>query len=224
MPLLLAVGVLIQSADNTPPDGYAALFNGKDLTGWKADDDVKPHWTVTDGVLEHDGKKGDLWTEAGYGDFVLMLSWRWSGTPAVEHFPIFDADGNEVRGPDGKVKTERMVDGGDSGVFLRGYPKAQANLFCYPCGSGEVWTYRTDPSMPPEVRKACMPKKRADKPVGEWNRMTITMKGERLTVALNGEEVITEARLPGIPARGPIGLQHEHNKIQFKNLYLRELK
>jgi hypothetical protein len=224
MTILLLAALLVQSADNTPPDGFTALFNGKDLAGWKADDETKQHWTVKDGVLEHDGKKRDLWTDAGYGDFTLMLSWRWSGTPTEENHPVFDADGNEVKGPDGKVKTERMVDGGDSGVFLRGYKKAQANLFCYPCGSGEVWEYRTDKAMAPEVRKGCMPKKRADKPVGEWNRMILTMKGDRLTVAVNGEEVLSEARLPGVPARGPIGLQHEHNRVQFKNLYLRELK
>jgi hypothetical protein len=69
-----------------------------------------------------------------------------------------------------------------------------------------------------------MPKKRADKPVGEWNQMTITMKGDRLTVVLNGEEVLSGAQLPGVPARGAIGFQHEHNTIQFKNVYVRELK
>jgi len=153
-----------------------------------------------------------------------MLSWRWSGTPTIEQHPVFDAEGNEIQGPDGKVKTERMVDGGDSGVFLRGFKKAQANLFCHPCGSGEVWEYRTDKKMSPEVRRGCMPKKRADKPVGEWNQMTLTMKADRLTVSVNGEEVLTNALLPGVPERGPIGLQHEHNTVQFKNLYLRELK
>lgn len=221
---MLLLALAAQGADNTPPDGFRALFNGKDLAGWKSDEETRQHWSVKDGILEHDGKKRDLWTEASFGDFTLMLSWRWSGTPTVEQHPVFDADGNEVKGPDGKVKTERMVDGGDSGVFLRGYRKAQANLFCYPCGSGEVWEYRTDPKMPPEVRKACTPKKRADRPVGEWNQMTITMKGDRLTVVLNGEEVITQAALPGVPERGPIGFQHEHNTVQFKNVYVRELK
>jgi hypothetical protein len=69
-----------------------------------------------------------------------------------------------------------------------------------------------------------MPRKRADRPVGEWNQMTITMKGDRLTVVVNGEEVISGARLPGVPDRGPIGFQHEHNRVQFKNVYVRELK
>jgi hypothetical protein len=54
--------------------------------------------------------------------------------------------------------------------------------------------------------------------------MTVTMKADRLTVVLNGEDVISSARLPGVPARGPVGLQHEHNTIQFKNLYIRELQ
>jgi hypothetical protein len=222
--LALAAAVFLQARDNAPPEGYTAVFNGKDLAGWKADDETKLHWTVKDGVLEHDGKKRDLWTEADYGDFTLLLSWRWPGKPTEEDHPVFDADGNEVKGSDGKVKTERVLDGGDSGVFLRGFRKAQANLFCYPCGSGEVWEYRTDPKLPPEVRKACMPKKKADKPVGEWNQMTITMKGDRLTVALNNEEVISSARLPGVPARGPVGLQHEHGTVQFKNIYVRESK
>jgi hypothetical protein len=69
-----------------------------------------------------------------------------------------------------------------------------------------------------------MPNKRADGPVGEWNQMTITMKGDRLTVVLNGAEVISGAQLPGVPARGAIGLQHELNRVQFRNVCIRELK
>jgi len=213
-PLALAIFLAAQTA---PPEGFTPLFNGKDLSGWKADDEAKRHWTVKEGVLDYDGKNKDLWTERSFGDFSLMLSWRWSGKTTVENHPVFDPDGNEIKG-----KTERMVDGGDSGVFLRGFRKAQANLFCYPCGSGEVWEYRTDPKMPAEVRRACMPKKRADKPVGEWNRMKIVLRGERLTVAVNDEEVISAARLPGIPAKGPVGLQHEHGTVQFKDLFVKE--
>jgi hypothetical protein len=54
--------------------------------------------------------------------------------------------------------------------------------------------------------------------------MVITIKGDRLTVALNGEEVITSAQLPGIPAKGPIALQNHGQAIQFKNIYVKELK
>jgi hypothetical protein len=137
---------------------------------------------------------------------------------------VINRDGVEVIGPGGKPVTERVLDAGDSGVFLRGYRKAQANLFCYPVGSGEVWEYRTDPALPANVRRAVTPRRQADKPVGDWNRTEITMRGDRLNVALNGAEVIRDAQLPGVPARGSIGFQHEHGRIQFRNLFIKELR
>jgi len=220
--MALLLSLFTQAGD--APTGFTPLLNGKDLSGWKVDENARAHWTVSaDGVLNYDAKNKDLWTEKSFGDFVLMLEWRWPGKPVDADHPVFDVDGNEIKGPDGKVKTERMLEAGDSGIFMRGYKKAQANLFCYPCGSGEVWEYRTDPKMPAEVRKAVTPKKRADKPVGEWNQMTITLAGDRLTVVVNGEEVISKAQLPGIPADGPIGLQHEFGSIQFRNMFIKEL-
>jgi putative heme-binding domain-containing protein len=209
--------------DSGPPPGFTAVFNGKDLSGFKIAGGAAEHWHVSNGVLEHDGIADDLWTEQKLGDFILQLEWRWPDKPVWEDFPVIGVDGYEVKDADGKTVTKRVLDAGDSGVFLRGYRKAQANLFCYPCGSGEVWEYRTDPKMPEDVRRAVTPKKQADKPLGEWNAMTITMKGDRLTVVLNGEEVISSARLPGVPAEGPIGFQHEHGRIQFRNIYVKEI-
>jgi hypothetical protein len=52
----------------------------------------------------------------------------------------------------------------------------------------------------------------ADKNIGEWNRFKITFKGDRLSVELNGIKVIENALMPGIPASGPIGLQHHGEK------------
>ncbi len=241
-----------QPAGDAAPEGFSTLFNGRDLAGWRelpegtrrvqgagrhasesprAGDSgtaarevrLPQHWQASNGVVEHDGKAGDLWTEREFGDFVLRLDWRWADVPVWESFPLINQDGNEEIGADGKPVTERVLDGGDSGVLLRGLYKAQANLFCYPVGSGEVWEYSTDPAVSPEQRRALTPRKRADGPVGDWNRMEITMRGDRLTVVLNGEEVIASAQLPGVPVRGPIGLQHEHGRIQFRNIFVREL-
>jgi putative membrane-bound dehydrogenase-like protein len=205
------------------PAGFKPLFNGRDLKGWKADAETAGHWRVRDGALEHDGVARDLWTERDFGNFVLQLEWRWPDEPKWEEFPVIGADGNEVPGADGKVKTERVLDAGDSGIFVRGYRKAQANLFCYPVGSGEVWEYRTDPKMSAEVHRGVTPKRKADRPIGAWNQMRITIEGDRMTVDLNGQEVITRALLPGLPARGPIGLQHEHGRIQFRNILVKEM-
>ena len=137
----------------------------------------------------------------------------------------------------GAPVNESVPDAGDSGIYLRGSSKSQVNIWCWPIGSGEVYGYRMDAKMPPEVRAAVTPKKKADRPVGEWNTFEITLKGDHLWVRLNDEEVISNAQLPGIPAKGPIGLQHHGSYnatagkwtgppslIQFKNIYIKELK
>ncbi len=219
--LLLLLGAWRLNAD--VPAGFTALFNGHDLTGWKADAVTARHWFATNGILRHDGVTNDLWTVREYGDFTLRLDWRWPDPPHWEDHPVFGADGDELKDATGKTVTKHVLDGGDSGVFLRGFPKAQVNLLCYPCGSGEVWEYRTDTSLPRAIRAALNPRKQADKPVGEWNQMEIALIGDRLTVSLNGEEVISHAQLPGIPPRGPIGLQHEFGAVEFRNLHIREL-
>ena len=82
-----------------------------------------------------------------------------------------------------------------------------------------------------------MPKVRADNPVGEWNLFDIIVKGDRVTVRLNGRNVIENAHVPGIPERGRIGLQHHggldrktgemgsaSSLIQFRNIWIKEIK
>jgi putative membrane-bound dehydrogenase-like protein len=217
------------------PEGFEPLFNGHNLDGWrefpagtKRVDEAalrlgRPpeHWFAKDGVLEHDGLTGDLWSEREFGDFDLALEWRWADSPKWESFPLINSEGLEAS-PDGHAATARVLDAGDSGVLLRGLYKAQANLFCYPVGSGEFWEYRTDPNSTVVQRRAFTPKENADRPIGDWNSMEVRLRSARVSVRVNGDAVITDAELPGLPTRGPIGLQHEHGRIQFRNLFLRE--
>lgn len=123
-----------------------------------------------------------------------------------------------------KRVTRPHLDAGDSGIYLRGSSKAQLNVWSQVLGSGEINGYRTDKTMPPEVRRACIPIKNADRPLGQWNRFEITMRGDRVSVVLNGTTVIEEAQLPGIPAKGPIALQHHNDPVEFRNLFIKQLK
>ena len=125
--------------------------------------------------------------------------------------------------PDGSHKEKMEIEEFDSGVYLRGFSKSQVNLWNWSVGSGEVYGYRMDGKMSPEVRAGVTPKEKADKPIGEWNRTMITMKGDRLSVQLNGKNVIENAQLPDVPAEGPIGLQHHGSAIDFANLWIKEL-
>jgi sialate O-acetylesterase len=203
--------------------GFRALYNGVDFSGWKFGPEHEGHWRADDWTISFDGQGSDLWSNEEFGDFELIADWRWSGPAHDADLAVIGPDGSQRSGPDGKPLTQRVQEAGDSGIYLRGSSKSQVNIWCWPVGSGEVYGYRTDASMPPEVRAAVTPRVNADAPLGEWNRFHVTMVGDRLTVVLNGRTVIERAQLPGVAPRGPIALQMHGSPIQFANLYVKRL-
>jgi hypothetical protein len=236
---LLAAVLVVQATTMPAAGGFTPLFNGRDLGGWKVPEGDNGHWKVADGAIDYDARseaKGDksLWSDRSFGDFVLRVQWRIKETPWINpNVPIILPDGSHKRGADGK-EIRIAVPDSDSGIFLRGSSKSQVNIWCWPVGSGEVYGYRTDAEMPSEVHAAVTPRRIADRNIGEWNDFEITMVGDRLTVLLNGEKVIDGARLPGVPARGPIALQHHGDwkngrwesppaLVQFRGIEIKEL-
>lgn len=200
------------------------------------------HWKVVDGVIDYDARseaKGEksLYTDKAFRDFVLKVDWRLKPEKGYPNkVPVILPDGSHKLDADGK-ELKLDIEDLDSGIYLRGSPKSQVNIWMWPIGSGEVYGYRMDKKQPPEVRAGVTPKKKMDKPKGEWNAFEITVKGDRLWVKLNAEEVITNAQLPGIPSEGPLALQHHGgwndktklwsgppSLVQFKNIYIKELK
>ena len=212
----------------TLDEGYVSLYSGLDLRGWRLDPGQEGHWRAKDSILEYDGKstakEKDLWTEKAYEDFVLSVDWRLPGAPAPRKRAVVLASGDDAKNDDGSAKTIEIPYAGDSGILLRGSGRAQVNITCNTIGSGELYDYRVDKTMPAEVRSGAIPKVKADSAPGKWNRFSITMKKERVTVVLNGKTVIDQVQLPGIPARGPIGLQHHGDPVQFTNLFIKEIE
>jgi hypothetical protein len=138
-----------------------------------------------------------------------------------------DTEGNVIRVP---------TPNADSGILLRGSSGGQANLWCWPIGSGELWSVRNNKELAPDIRAAAVPKVCADKPVGQWNSMDVTLVNGRATILLNSKIVIENTLIPGIQAKGPIGLQHHggpnpktgemnpaSSLIQFRNIWIRPL-
>ncbi len=207
--------------------GFKPIFTGIDLAGWVHDKEHLAHWQPKNWFLDYDGKckakDPNLWTEKEYGDFQLICDWKWTAKPVKQMRPVILPSG-EYAMENGKQKQIEVLDAGDSGLYLRGSSKSQINMWCWPVGSGEVYGYRTDPKMPAEVRAGVTPKLNADRPVGQWNRFLITMKGDRLTVELNGKRVLDNAQLPGVSKRGRIALQHHGDPIQFANIFIKELE
>jgi hypothetical protein len=237
--LLITPATAQTSRRGSAADGFVPLFNGRDLTGWKVPAGDHGHWKVVDGAIDYDAESeapGDknLWTERAFRNFVLKVDWRLKSTPYINpSVPIIRFDGTHKRDAAGQ-EIRISVPDSDSGIFLRGSSKAQVNIWGWPIGSGEVYGYRTDAAMPAAVRAAVTPKRNADHDIGAWNTFEITLRGERLTVVLNSEEVISDAPLPGVPPQGPIALQHHGQKkdgvwtgppslVQFRNILIKEL-
>lgn len=227
--------------------GWVSLFNGKNFHGWSVPEQNDGRWTIVDGVIDVNPKiikaaKGQprpdltLWSKESYGDVTVQFDWRIKELKGMYATPIVLPDGSYKKDADGKdIKINQP--GADSGFYVRGTSKAQINIWRWPVGSGEVYGYRNDKSQPASVRAGVTPKVNADKPVGEWNTMRVTIKGDRLTVVLNGQSVLKNAQLPGVPAEGRLALQHHggydpvkkewngaSSLVQFRDIYVKELK
>ena len=223
---LLALGLagVSQGADNEPPAGFVALFNGKDLKGWwgydtkdprkfqamspedqqaareKSLEDINKHWSIQGADLVNDGNGLYLTTDKNYGDYELWIDYK-------------------------------TVAKADSGIYLKGTPQVQIWDSTDPSkfgiggnkGSGGLWNNSAGkPGKDPLVL--------ADKPFGEWNRFHIIQVGARTTITLNDKLVVDNAILenyydraqPLIP-KGPIQLQTHGGEIRWKNVFVREI-
>ena len=112
---------------------------------------------------------------------------------------------------------------GDSGLYLRGAPQVQIwdahnqwNI-----GSGGLYNNKKNPSRALKI---------ADKQVGDWNRFHVIMKGERVTVWLNGELVVDNVKLENywdrsrpIFPKDQIELQCHGDPLEWRNVFIREL-
>ena len=135
--------------------------------------DMRKHWRVEGGEIISDGHGVYLTTDKDYGDFELRLEWK------------------------------MMAPHGDSGVYLRGSPQVQIWDPANPHekkngadkGSGGLWNNNADnPGRFPLVK--------ADRPIGEWNSMTIRMVGPKVTVHINDKLVVDNAVLDNFWDRG----------------------
>ena len=225
-------------SSNPPPEkvaaadeGFTSLFDGLTFRGWKYHEGLEGRWEIVSNLINlreeqpprKRGQDWNLWTEKSYRDFVLIADWRLMRKPIRQPMNAFTEDGLIKRDENNKVVKHEILHSGDSGIYLRGEMRAQVNIWSQPMGSGDINSYHKDAKIPVEIRRACMPKLNADNPPRKWNRFIITMRGDRVTVVLNGQTVIDEAELPGVPESGPIALQNHRDPIQFRNLFLKPL-
>lgn len=183
------------------------LFNGKDLTGWtftsaEGADKAKASWSAKDGVLATTGKPtGFIHTEAAYENYSLTLEWRWlPGTENGNSGLLLHA----AELPEGKTWPpcfESQLHQNNAGdIWMIG-----AKLEATGENKGDRWHRTADPS---------------EKPVGEWNTMTVVCKDDTLTIHVNGTLVNQAKNLSR--TSGTIGFQAEGSPIEFRNIVLKK--
>ena len=192
-------------------DGFVALFNGTDLTGWKQYASKKEAWAVEDGLLVCKGGGGGwLGTTRDYADFEVRLEYR---------LKPYGNSGVYIRAPDtGHISREGM----EIQILDDHHPK-YANLDFYQY-TGSIY-------------HVVAPTRRMSKKAGEWNAMAIRAEGRRVIVRLNGATIV-DADLdrclkdPAVAkehtglarATGKIGLQSHTDRVEFRRIRLRELQ
>lgn len=203
-------------------EGFVSMFNGKDLTGWKGlvENPIKRKQmdakTLAAAQQKADASAAASW-KAVNGE--LQFSSHGDNLATVKKYGDFEMLVDWKIIDDGKQK-------GDAGIYLRGTPQVQIwdnsmTSVGAEVGSGGLYNNQVNPSKPLTV---------ADNKLDEWNTFRILMKGDRVTVYLNGvlvtENVILENywdRNLAIFAEEQIELQAHGSPISYRDLYIREI-
>jgi len=199
-------------------NGFVNLFNGKDLTGWKAlvmnpiarakmsdsalkaaeqkaNEKMKNDWIAKDGLLVFTGHGDNLATEKKYADFEMYVDWK-------------------------------ITEKGDAGIYLRGSPQVQI----WDTSRREVGAQVGSGGLYNNIKNQSKPLVVADNKIGDWNNFHIIMKGAEVTVYLNGVLVTDNITLENfwdrkspIFPKEQIELQAHGTYVAYRNIYIREI-
>ena len=203
-------------------EGFVPMFNGVDLAGWKG--------LVGDPIKRSKMDAKTLAAEQLKADAAMVDSWK-----VVNGELQFVGHGNNLATLKKYGDFEMLVDWkiiddkqrkGDAGIYLRGSPQVQiwdnarvedgAEV-----GSGGLYNNKVNESKPLKV---------ADNKLDEWNTFRILMKGDRVTVYLNGELVTDNVILENywdknrpIFDEEQIELQAHGSPVAYRDIYIREI-
>jgi hypothetical protein len=201
-----------------------SLFNGKDLSGWhidvpKMDKDpaARNPFVVREGLLVSLGTPGGhLITDASYQNYRLEVEYRFAGKP------------------------------GNCGVLVHGStPRALYDMFPKSIevqmmhqNAGDFWCIEED-IVVPDMEKRRGPRENwgvngdklrripnltdgSEKPVGEWNRMTIECLNDTVKVWVNGDFV--NFGYQATAQKGQVALQAEGSEVEFRKVLLTPIR
>lgn len=178
------------------------LFNGKDLSGWRL---INPQ--QENGWSVKDG-------------ILMNRPVQVEGKPHKRYGNLR----TDAEFEDFNLRLEaRTLEKSNSGVYLRGIYEIQVM---------ESYGKPLDPHNMGALYSRITPSVAAEKPVGEWQTMDITLVDRHLTVILNGKTIIDNQPVLGCTGGamtsdeskpGPLFLQGDHSNIDYRNIVLRRV-
>jgi type 1 glutamine amidotransferase len=217
-PAIVTPGVPTAQAACTAPSDALVLFDGKDLSEWKAANGGEAKWYVHDGVFTVNKKAGDILTKKEFEDFQLHIEWCVPGNITGE---------SQARG--------------NSGVFLQDKYEVQIldsyNNLTYVNGqSGSI--YKQNPPLVNAMRKPgewnvydIIYKAPAFNKDGKYRTPPVVTVLHNGVLIQNGTIVLGTTEYVGFPkvtphGKGPLRLQSHGDPsepISFRNIWIREL-
>jgi len=182
------------------------LFNGENLEGWtcvldeKSDVPTSEVYGVKDGNIHIVGNPfGYMRTDKKYSNYKLHVEWRWVGEGTNSGLFLHVQDGDKLW----PNAIECQLCNGKAGDFVM-------------LGGSKIAEIECVGQFPIKDRIGNF-----EKPVGEWNIAEVVCQGNSITVSINGQ---LQNQATSETSEGYIALQSEGGPIEFRNVYLEELK
>ena len=201
-----------------------SLLNGKNLDGWHMDvpeldknNGARIPFIIRDGMLVSLGTpEGHLITDATYENYRVEIEYRFAGTPGNCGALVF-------------VSTPRAL--------YDMFPKSIEVQMMHTNG-GDFWCIQED-IVVPNMEKRRGPKEKwgvngnklrripnltdgSEKPVGEWNKLTIECLGNSIKVWMNGDFV--NYGYNATASTGHFALQSEGSEVEFRKVLMTPIK
>jgi len=187
------------SASGTDKGKWAALFNGKDLTGWK--NYGKEKWVVENGEILGEAitrEYGYLATVKTYKNFEMKGKFKAEGSGNSGIFYHSTIDGADIKGVQVEVDPHPGMHTG--GLYESG---------------GREWLVKPDEAGEKALK------------VGEWNDVQFSVNGNHVVTYVNGVKTVDYTDPNPKYFDGVVALQlHSggEGKMRFKDLYIHKIK
>ncbi|KPK68778.1 MAG: hypothetical protein AMJ84_10605 [Acidithiobacillales bacterium SM23_46] len=203
--------------ETAPAAKKISLFNGKDFTSWtlhlsKPNVDPASVWSVRNGLPFCTGTpSGYMRTNEEYSNYKLTFEWRWTGRPG-NNGCLVHMYGKDTVWPKSIEVQLAHENAGDFWVI----------------GGTEFNQHKDKSSGRVSGRNVKKLEKSNEKPPGQWNKMEIICKGDKIRVYVNGllQNEADDCRDDeGKPlTKGKICFQSEGAPIEYRNIILEPLK